>query len=29
MNDAILAYYNMRKSGLKPLVSDHPLYKIL
>lgn len=28
MNDAILAYYSVRKLGIKPLVSDHPLYKI-
>lgn len=28
MNDAILAYYGVRRLGIKPLVSDHPLYKI-
>ena len=28
MNDAILAYYNMRRLGTKPILSDHPLYKI-
>ena len=28
MNDAILAYYSARRLGIKPLVSDHPLYKI-
>lgn len=28
MNDAILAYYGQRRLGIKPLVSDHPLYKI-
>ena len=28
MNDAILAYYSLRRLGIKPLVSDHPLYKI-
>jgi tetrahydromethanopterin S-methyltransferase subunit H len=28
MNDAILAYYNMKEWGIKPLVSDHPLYRI-
>ena len=28
MNDAILAYYGQRRLGTKPLVSNHPLYKI-
>ncbi|MFQ5758053.1 MAG: hypothetical protein ACE5IF_00075 [Candidatus Bathyarchaeia archaeon] len=28
MNDAILAYYRVRRLGIKPLVPDHPLYKI-
>ena len=28
MNDAILAYYSQRRFEIKPLVSDHPLYKI-
>jgi len=29
INDAIIAYYNMRRFGIKPLVKNHPLYKIL
>lgn len=28
MNDAVLAYYGQRRLGIKPLVSEHPLYKI-
>ena len=28
MNDAILAYYGQRRLGIKPLVPNHPLYKI-
>jgi tetrahydromethanopterin S-methyltransferase subunit H len=28
MNDAIIAYYASRMLGTKPLVSNHPLYKI-
>ena len=28
MNDAIIAYYAMRRLDTKPLVSNHPLYKI-
>ncbi len=28
MNDAILAYYGQRRSGIKPLVPNHPLYRI-
>ncbi len=28
MNDAILAYYGQKKLGIKPLVSNHPLYRI-
>jgi len=28
MNDAIIAYYAAKRFGIKPLVSDHPLYKI-
>jgi len=29
VNDAIIAYYNMRRFGIKPMVKNHPLYKIL
>jgi tetrahydromethanopterin S-methyltransferase subunit H len=29
INDAIIAYYNMKNFGIKPLVKDHPLYKVL
>ena len=28
MNDAIIAYHAMRRLGVKPLVENHPLYKI-
>ncbi|MEM3011272.1 MAG: tetrahydromethanopterin S-methyltransferase subunit H [Candidatus Bathyarchaeia archaeon] len=28
MNDAIIAYHAAKKFGVKPLVSNHPLYKI-
>ena len=28
MVDAIIAYYTMRRLGIKPLVSTHPIYKI-
>lgn len=28
INDAIITYYAMRRLGIKPLVSDHPIYKI-
>jgi len=28
VNDAIIAYYASRRLGIKPLVSNHPLYKI-
>lgn len=28
MNDAIIAYHAMRRLGIKPLVENHPLYKI-
>jgi len=28
MNDAIIAYYASRQLGAKPLVNNHPLYKI-
>jgi len=28
MNDAIIAYYASRQMGTKPLVNNHPLYKI-
>lgn len=28
INDAIIAYYAMKRFGIKPLVKNHPLYKI-
>lgn len=28
MNDAIMAYHALKRLGIRPLVSDHPLYKI-
>jgi len=28
IGDAIIAYYAMRRLGIKPLVSNHPIYKI-
>ncbi|MHA1711384.1 MAG: hypothetical protein ACTSUS_04880 [Candidatus Freyarchaeota archaeon] len=28
MNDAVMAYYAMRQLGVRPLVSNHPIYKI-
>jgi len=28
MNDAIIAYHALKRLGIRPLVSDHPLYKI-
>ncbi|MCW3986560.1 MAG: tetrahydromethanopterin S-methyltransferase subunit H [Candidatus Bathyarchaeota archaeon] len=28
VNDAIIAYYTMKRFGTKPLVKNHPLYKI-
>jgi len=28
MNDAIIAYHSMRRLGIKPLMKNHPLYKI-
>lgn len=28
ISDAIIAYYNMKRFGTKPLVKNHPLYKI-
>lgn len=28
INDAIIAYYTMKRFGIRPLVKNHPLYKI-
>ena len=28
MNDAVIAYYSIKQLGIKPLTSNHPLYKI-